>query len=91
MRRFGLMLAGIGIGLVLTGYLLSRDGTEETAGSGPQETLNADIEGSTARIYRVKDGRLSECIEERTFGTREEAIDWVISETKVKASSIRYI
>lgn len=88
MRRLGLLVLGIGIGLALTEYLILKDSEKNGNGKSvepvKEDGLFAELDGSTVRLYRVENGRFCGYHVIRKFDTRDEAFDWITKETKAK-------
>lgn len=86
MKRLGFLAVGIAAGVVLTGYLVTREmrEKEEAAPEVKQDGLFAEIQGGTVRIYKVESGRFCGYQETKEFETQEQAIEWVLKETNAK-------
>ena len=86
-RRLGYLVAGIAVGALLTGYLVTKEiqqKTEEQQPATQQDGLFAEVNGSTVRLYKVEAGRFCGYHETREFDSQEEAVEWVLKETKAK-------
>ena len=59
MRKLGIMVVGVAVGLVITGMLIEqeRQAAENNADAEKRNGLFAEICGNTVRMYEVKDGR----------------------------------
>ena len=86
-KRLGFLAAGIAVGALLTGYLVTnelRQRMDEQEPDTKHDGLSAEVNGSTVRLYKVEDGRLCGYHVIRKFDTQEEAIEWVIKDTNAK-------
>ena len=86
-RRLGYLVAGIAVGALLTGYLDTKEiqqKTEEQQPATQHDGLFAEVNGSTVRLYKVEAGRFCGYHETREFDSQEEAVEWVLKETKAK-------
>ena len=85
MKRLGLLALGIGVGLVLTEYLIMKEKqSHESEEPVRRDGLFAELDGTKVRMYRVQKGRFMGYEEQREFATREEAFDWITKETNAK-------
>lgn len=87
MKRLGFLAAGIAVGLVLTGYIATKEMQSKDPESSPevkQDGLFAEINGSTVRLYKVENGHFCGYHETRQFDSPEEASEWVLKETNAK-------
>ena len=85
-RRLGYLAAGIAVGALLTGYLVTKEiqKMEEKEPDTKQDGLFAEVTGSTVRLYKVEKGRFCGYHVIRKFDSQEEAVEWVLKETKAK-------
>lgn len=87
MKRLGLLTAGVAVGFVLTGYLVTKEMRDKEAQNAPevkQDGLFAEVQGSTVRLYKVENGHFCGYHETREFESQEKAVEWVVKETKAK-------
>ena len=85
MRKLGIMVVGVAVGLVITGMLIEqeRQAAEENAAQ-KRNGLFAEICGNTVRMYEVKDGRFCGYKDTKVFESQEKAMEWVVKETDAK-------
>lgn len=86
MKRLGVMVVGVAVGLVITGMLIQqeRQAAESNAEAEKRNGLFAEICGNTVRMYEVKDGRFCGYRETKVFESQEKAMEWVVKETDAK-------
>ena len=87
MKRLGFLAAGIAVGLVLTGYIATKEMQSKDREETPevkQDGLFAELTGSTVRLYKVENGHFCGYHETRQFDSPEEASEWVLKETNAK-------
>ncbi len=84
-RNLGYLAAGVAVGLVVTGLIVSKEICEHE----PQEQelrdgLFAEVQGGTVRLYKVEGGRFCGYEQPREFESQEKAVEWVLKETNAK-------
>ena len=86
MRKLGLMVVGVAVGLVITGVLLEQEkrSSEESREAEMRNGHFAEISGNTVRMYEVKAGRFCGYTDTKVFNSQEEAMEWVVKETNAK-------
>lgn len=86
MRKLGIMVVGVAVGLVITGMLIEqeRQAAGNNADAEKRNGLFAEICGNTVRMYEVKDGRFCGYRDTKVFESQEEAMEWVVKETDAK-------
>lgn len=87
MKRLGLLAAGVAVGFVLTGYIVTKEIRSRESESTPevkQDGLFAEVSGGTVRLYRVENGHFCGYHETKEFESQEKAVEWVVKETKAK-------
>ena len=89
MKRLGLLVAGVAVGLVLVEVLREQERLNESGHSpddmeGKSDGLFADIDGKTVRMYEVKDGHFCGYTDTKEFESTEKAMEWVVKETNAK-------
>ena len=87
MKKLGFLAAGIAVGLVITGYIATKEiqaTKEESCPQVKQDGLFAELTGSTVRLYKVENGHFCGYHETREVDSPEEASEWVLRETKAK-------
>lgn len=85
MRKYGLVLVGVAVGLVLVELLHEQEKKEAAADTGKKKNgLFAEICGNKVRFYEIKDGSFCGYSEEKVFESREKAMEWVVRETDAK-------
>ncbi len=83
-RGLGYFAAGIVVGLVITGYIVTKEVREEQEPEVKQDGLFAEVRGNTVRTYRVEDGRFCGYSEPKVFASQDQAVEWVVKETNAK-------
>ena len=89
-RNLGYLAAGVAVGLVVTGLIVSKEIREHE----PQEQelrdgLFAEVQGSTVRLYKVEGGLFCGYEQPREFESQEKAVEWVLKETNAKLQFIQ--
>lgn len=85
-KRLGFLAAGIAVGVVLTGYIVTKE-MRERENEEPevkQDGLFAEVQGGTVRLYKVENGRFCGYHETREFDSQEKAVEWVVKDTNAK-------
>lgn len=89
MKRLGLLVAGVAVGLVLVEVLREQERRNESGhrpgeAEGKSDGLFAEIDGNTVRMYEVKDGHFCGYTDTKEFESTEKAMEWVVKETNAK-------
>lgn len=88
MKRLGLVVAGVAVGIVLTGVLLEQEERRQREQEGGENVQHngrfAEVEGNTVRMYEVKDGHFCGYTDTKVFEDQNQAVEWVVKETDAK-------
>lgn len=83
-KRLGLVVAGVAVGIVLTELFMEQEKQREQEEAERKTGLFAEIDGNTVRMYEVKNGRFCGYTETKEFESQDQAMEWAVKETDAK-------